>query len=94
MPALSKIDGACGGDLMRRQKQELLKYRPDERLQIIFDDLDLSFTRGEIKNAAKICNAGGNAADVAEELGRDEYEAYLLCVWLWRGGKIGREIAV
>jgi len=72
----------------RRQKQELLKYRPAEKLEIIFDDLDFSFTQAEVKNAVEICNAGGNALDVAQELDRDEYEAYLLCVWLWRDERI------
>lgn len=64
------------------------KLRPTEPLTVLFDDLDFSFTRKEIVLAQYICKTGGDARAVAEALGRDEWEAFLLCCWLWREGRV------
>lgn len=86
IPRLAKLHQATT-QLPKRHIRDMAKMRP-EPLTIIFDDLDFSFTKQEIARATAIITAGGNARDIAADLARDEYEALLLGVWLWREGRV------
>lgn len=73
-------------------RDELLPKIGAEKYEVILEDLEFGFEKTTLKKIAKKHNGGMCMQDIADQVGRNEYEILLAIVHLHKKNRITRKI--